>query len=76
MVTPSSMNEKKFAKIAELSDRNVGGPCGLQTFDTTDTNANVSRLDHRNIVGTVTNSQKQSFKMAFNKFDNESLLKW
>jgi hypothetical protein len=52
------MDKQKLAKITELCDRNICRSCGLQTFNTTDTNANMGSLDHGNIVGAIANGQE------------------
>jgi hypothetical protein len=52
------VNKKKLPEITELSNGHVRGPGSLKTFDTTDTDADMSCLDHRNIVGAVANGQK------------------
>lgn len=58
MVAPRAMHQKQFAKEPELGNRHVGRPGSLQTFNTTDTNADMGGLDHRHVVGAVTNRQQ------------------
>jgi hypothetical protein len=69
------MNEKKFAKEAELSNGYIGSARSLETFDTTYANTHVSSLNHRHVVGAVANGKEERFQIAFDKLDNQSLLK-
>lgn len=69
------MHQEQFPKIAELCNRNISRPSCLKTFHTADTDSNMSRLDHGNIVGTVTNGQKQGFEVAFDKLHDQRFLK-
>lgn len=75
MVCPRSMDKEQFPQEAELSNGHVGGTSSLQTFDTTDTNSDMSCLDHGYIVGTVANGKKQRFQMTLDKLDHEGFLK-
>jgi hypothetical protein len=47
----------------------------LKTFNTADTNTDVSGLNHRHIIGTVADSQEERLQVAFDKLDDQSLLK-
>lgn len=75
MITPGAVNKKQFTKVAELSNRNISRPRCLETLYAADTDTNMSCLNHRNIVCTVTNRQKQGFEVTLNKFDDQCLLK-
>lgn len=75
MVTPGTMDKEQFSKIAELTNCHISRPGCLKTFNTTNTDTYVGRLDHGNIVGTITNSQKQRFEVTLDKLNDESLLK-
>ena len=57
MVAPGTVHQKQLAEETELCYRHICAPRRLETFQTTDTHANVRCLDHRNIVGTVANSE-------------------
>lgn len=59
LVAPSSMNQQELAQISELPDSNIGAPCCLQAFYAADAHANVCRLDHGHIVGTITDGQEE-----------------
>ena len=52
------MDEQQLLQEPELRDGNIGTPSSLETFDTRDTNADMRRLDHADIIGTVSDGQK------------------
>ena len=52
------MDEQQLLQEPELRDGNIGTPSSLETFDTRDTNTDMRRLDHADIIGTVSNGQK------------------
>ena len=47
----------------------------LETLNTADTDANMSGLDHRHVIGTITNSQKQRLQVSLDKLDDQGFLK-
>lgn len=51
------MHKKQFSKESELADCYIGAPGCLEPFNAADSNTNMRRLNHRNIVGTITNSE-------------------
>lgn len=69
------MDKKQLAKKAELRNGNICRPGGLETFDAADTHANMSGLDHRNVVGTVANSEEKGLQVTLDKLHDKSLLK-
>jgi hypothetical protein len=52
------MDQQQLLQVPELRNGNIGTPSSLETFDTGDTNTNVRRLDHADIIGTVSDSQE------------------
>lgn len=58
LVGPGAVDEKQLPQVAELGDGDVGGPGSLESFNTRDTNADVSSLDHGDIVGTVADCEQ------------------
>lgn len=75
LVGPGTVDEEEFAEVFELGDGNVGGTSSLKTFDTGDTDTDVSSLNHGDIVCAVTDGEEDGFKVAFYKLDDESFLK-
>lgn len=59
LVAPSSMDQQELAQVSELPDSNIGTSCCLQALNAADAHANVCRLDHGNIVGTITDGQEE-----------------
>lgn len=57
MVAPGAVDEKQLAEEAELSDGHIRAPRSLEALLATDTNANVSSLDHRDVVRSVANGE-------------------
>lgn len=68
------MYKKQFSKIAELPDGYISTPCCLKTFHSADANSHMRRLNHRNIVSTITNSEKDRFEILLHQLDHESFL--
>jgi len=52
------MPEQKLAQITELWQRIVSKGCGLVALFTKDSDADMSRLDHVDIVSTVTDGHR------------------
>jgi len=57
-ITPSAMDQQQLLQVPELGNGNIGTPSSLETFDTRDTNANMRRLDHADIIGTISDGQE------------------
>lgn len=68
------MDEQQLLEVPELRDGNVGRACGLETFDTRDTDANVCSLDHADVVGAVANCEQDGLLVLLDEFDDECLL--
>lgn len=69
------MHQKQLAQIPELTNCNIGTSCSLQAFHTTDANTDVSSLDHRNIVGSVANSEQNGLLLVLlDQFHDQSFL--
>jgi hypothetical protein len=47
------MNEQQLPQISELANGNIGTSSGLETFHATNTNTDVSSLDHRHVICTI-----------------------
>lgn len=75
MIVPRSMDKQHFTQIAKLSNRHVGGPRCLKTFNTADTDAHMCCLNHRYIVRTITNGQQYGFQVSFHQLDDKGFLK-
>jgi len=57
-ITPSAMDQQQLLQEPELRNGNIGAPSSLKTFNTRDTNTDMCRLDHADIIGTVPDGQK------------------
>lgn len=51
-VAPSTVDEEQLGEEAELSNGVVGGHGSLRSLETSDTDSDVSLLNHGNVVGT------------------------
>jgi hypothetical protein len=69
------VNQKQFPKESELANCHIGRSRSLKTFHTADTNTHMGGLNHRHIVGTVTNSQEKSLLVTLDKLNDQSFLK-
>ena len=56
LITPCSVNEQQLLEESELTDCNICRSCSLKTFDTRDTDSDMSSLNHADIVRTVSDS--------------------
>lgn len=68
------MDEQQLLEVPELRNGNVGRACGLETFNTRDTNANVRSLDHADVVGAVTDCEQNGLLVLLDELDDECLL--
>jgi len=68
------MNEEELLEEAELADGDVGRPSGLQALVTRDTNADVRRLDHRDVVSAVADGEEDGLEVLLDELDDERLL--
>lgn len=74
LVRPRAVDQEKLLKEPELSNGKIGAACCLQAFDTADTNADMGRLNHGHIVGTIANGEQDGLVVLFDEFDDERLL--
>jgi len=58
-----------------LADCHVGRSRGLKTFHATDPDTDMGGLNHRHIIGTVTDSQEKSLLVTLDKLNDQSFLK-
>lgn len=68
------MNKKQLFQESELADSDIGRPCRLKTLEATDTDPDVCRLNHGDIIGPITYGQKNGLHVLLNKLDNKSFL--
>ena len=52
------MDEEEGGEEVKLADGKVGRHGGLGALEAGDADANIGRLDHRHIVGTISNGQR------------------
>ena len=65
VVGPSAMHEEQFAQVFELRNCNICGPGCLEAFHARYTNADVSSLNHGDIVCAVADGEEDSLQVAF-----------
>jgi len=68
------MDQQQLLQVPELRNGNIGTPSSLEALDTRDTNANMRRLDHADIIGTVSDGQEDRSGILLDKLDDESFL--
>jgi hypothetical protein len=68
------VHKQQLSQETELRDGDIGGSSCLQAFHTGDTDTDVSRLDHADIVRSVPDGEKRGVGASLDKFDNESFL--
>ena len=64
------MDEEQLLEVPELRDGNVCRSCCLKTLEPGDTNANMGRLDHADVVRPITNGQSHRAQAIFDELDN------
>jgi hypothetical protein len=69
-----SVDKQQAFQEPELRDRVVRRVDRLQTFLSGNADANVRRLDHANVVCTVTNRERHGIEAVPDEFDNQCLL--
>ncbi len=74
VVIGGAVNEKKPTEEAELGDRVIRSAGCLETLHTGDTDANVSLLNHGNIIGSVSNGQRHRLRLNCYSLNNFRLL--
>ena len=71
------MEEEKGLQVLELADGVVGGLDSLLTLEPTDTNPDMRRVDHIDIVSTVTDCQSRLLCVTIlDQKDDFCLLFW
>lgn len=70
-----SMDREESLQVLELLETKVGGPSGLSTLHSLDTDTDMGSLDHGDVVGSITNRQGDLVQFFADQFDNQSLLK-
>jgi hypothetical protein len=69
------VEEHEHLQVLELTKTEIGGSCSLHSFASSNTNTNVSSLDHRYIICTITNRKHCLFGMfVFDELDDASFL--
>jgi hypothetical protein len=59
------MNQQQLPQVSELTDSDISASSGLETFDTSDTDADVCRLYHRDVVGAVADGEQDRGEVTF-----------
>lgn len=68
------MHQEQLSQVPELSNGHVGSSRGLKSFNTTNADTHMRRLDHGNIVGSIAYRQEKRFLVSLNQFDDKGLL--
>jgi len=74
LVRPGPVNEQQLLEEAELADGDVGRARRLQTLVARDADANMGSLNHRHIVGAVSNGEQDGLEVLLDELDDEGLL--
>lgn len=64
------VNEEQATEEAELSNRIVRRVDSLETFFTSYTDTDIGSLNHRDIIGAITNCQAHGAETFLDKFDD------
>src|ERR1700744_6320838 len=70
------MHQKELPQVPELANGDVGASSGLEGLHAADTNTKMGRLNHGDVVGSVSDGQQERLQMPLDEFDNQCLLKW
>lgn len=70
-----TVNEEQPRKEPELSDGVVGRVDSLQTLFSRNSNSDISSLDHRDIVGSVSDSEGHDSEVVFDEVNDLGFLK-
>lgn len=73
-VGPAAVDQQQPLQVAKLGNTVIGSEHRLQTFLATDADADVGRLDHRHVVGTITDGQRNGLFVLFYQVDDHGLL--
>jgi len=76
LITPSTVHKQQLPQVSELTNSDISTPRRLKTLNPTDANADVRRLDHGDVIGTVADSQQDCFEVALDELDDQRFLQW
>jgi hypothetical protein len=68
------MHQQQLLQEPKLTDRDIRTPRRLQALNTRDANADMSGLDHGDVVGAVSDREEDRFQVLFDEFDDEGFL--
>jgi len=71
-----TMNQQQPLEESELCNGIIRRVDSLETLFTRNADANVSRLDHANIIGTISDGECHDAKTILDEPDNQGLLQW
>ena len=57
-----------------MANGNIRTSGRLEAFDTTDSDTNMSSLDHTDVVGAITNGQQERLEIALDQLDDQGFL--
>ena len=69
-IVPATVHKKQPLEKSELCDSIIGGSCSLEPFVAADSDADVRRLDHWNVVRTISNRQRDDGKVIPDQLDD------
>ena len=72
-IIPSPVDKQQPGEEPELGDGKVGRVCGLQPLVSGDADADVGRLYHGHVVGTVANGQRVHLEVLLDDPNNVGL---
>lgn len=68
------MHKQQLSQVSELTNGDISAPRRLKTLNPTDANADVRRLDHGDVVGTVADGQQDCFEISLDELDDQRFL--
>ena len=63
LITPSPVDQEEFLEETKLADGIVRSADRLQAFFSADSHTHVGRLDHRDVIGSVPDGQRNIWKI-------------
>ena len=76
IVRPVAVHQQQALEEAELADGVVGRVYRLQTLLACNADTDLGRLDHRHVIGTVADGQRDGLELVPHKAHHERLLQW
>ena len=76
IIRPMPMNKQQPLQKSKLRNSIIGRIDSLKTFFSRNTNPNISRLDHTNIIGSISNREGHRTQTFLHQPDNQSFLEW